>query len=88
MYSQSAVPVLGLSLIHIYLSVGGTLCLGGILAIMVINAGLPIWLAFVVALAAGAVVGFVNGFLVVHQKCEPFIITLGMGCLLYTSRCV
>ena len=64
------------------LSVGGTLCLGGILAIMVINAGLPIWLAFVVALAAGAVVGFVNGFLVVHQKCEPFIITLGMGMLL------
>lgn len=34
------------------LSVGGTLCLGGILAIMVMNAGLPIWLAFVVALAA------------------------------------
>lgn len=32
------------------LSVGGTLCLGGILAIMVMNAGLPIWLAFVVAL--------------------------------------
>ena len=36
------------------LSVGGTLCLGGILAIMVMNAGLPIWLAFVVALAAGS----------------------------------
>ena len=64
------------------LSVGGTLCLGGILAIMVMNAGLPIWLAFVVALAAGAVVGFINGFLVVQQKCEPFIITLGMGMLL------
>ena len=64
------------------LSVGGTLCLGGILAIMVMNAGLPIWLAFVVALAAGAAVGFINGFLVVQQKCEPFIITLGMGILL------
>ena len=64
------------------LSVGGTLCLGGILAIMVMNAGLPIWLAFVVALAAGAVVVFINGFLVVQQKCEPFIITLGMGMLL------
>ena len=64
------------------LSVGGTLCLGGILSIMVMNAGMPIWLAFVIALAVGAVVGFVNGFLVVHQKCEPFIITLGMGMLL------
>lgn len=70
------------------LSVGGTLCLGGILAIMVMNAGLPIWLAFVVALAAGAAVGFINGFLVVQQKCEPFIITLGMGILLrvFVSR--
>lgn len=27
------------------LSVGGTLCLGGILAVMCINAGMPIWLA-------------------------------------------
>ena len=35
-----------------------------------------------VALAAGAAVGFINGFLVVQQKCEPFIITLGMGILL------
>lgn len=64
------------------LSVGGTLCLGGILAIKIMNAGHPIWLAFIVALAAGALVGFINGFLVVHQKTEPFIITLGMGMLL------
>jgi len=28
------------------------------------------------------VVGFINGFLVVHQKTEPFIINLGMGMLL------
>ncbi|MCC8163738.1 MAG: hypothetical protein LIO86_11390, partial [Lachnospiraceae bacterium] len=63
------------------LSVGGTLCLGGILAVMIVNNGYPIWLAFVVALLSGAVVGFINGFLVVHQKTEPFIITLGMGML-------
>ncbi|MFR1989223.1 MAG: ABC transporter permease [Oscillospiraceae bacterium] len=41
-----------------------------------------IWLAFVVALAAGAAVGFINGSSWVQQKCEPFIITLGMGILL------
>lgn len=64
------------------LSVGGTLCLGGILAVIMVNNGYPIWLAFVVALLSGALVGFVNGFLVVHQKTEPFIITLGMGMLL------
>ena len=64
------------------LSVGGTLCLGGIITVLLINAGWPIWLATLVALACGALVGFVNGFLVVHQKTEPFIITLGMGLLL------
>ena len=64
------------------LSVGGTLCLGGILAVMCINAGMPIWVATLIALASGVVVGFINGFLVVHQKTEPFIITLGMGMLL------
>ncbi len=64
------------------LSVGGTLCIGGIIAVMVVNNGYPIWLAFAAALACGALVGFINGFLVVHQKTEPFIITLGMGMLL------
>lgn len=64
------------------LSVGGTLSLSGILAVMCINAGMPIAVGFLVALAAGALIGFVNGFLVVHQKTEPFIITLGMGMLL------
>ena len=64
------------------LSVGGTLSLGGIVAVMMINAGMPVWLAFVAAAACGAIVGVVNGFLVVHQKTEPFIITLGMGMLL------
>ena len=34
------------------------------------------------AVLFGVVVGFVNGFLVVHQKTEPFIITLGTGLLL------
>ena len=64
------------------LSVGGTLSLGGIVAVLLINGGQPIWIAFVAAVIAGALVGFVNGFLVVHQKTEPFIITLGMGMLL------
>ncbi|MCI8598399.1 MAG: ABC transporter permease [Lachnospiraceae bacterium] len=64
------------------LSCGGTLCLGGIIAVMMVNSGIPIPIAILVALLSGAVVGFINGFLVVHQKTEPFIITLGMGMLL------
>lgn len=64
------------------LSCGGTLCLGGIIAVMMVNSGTPIAIAVIMALLSGAVVGFINGFLVVHQKTEPFIITLGMGMLL------
>lgn len=64
------------------LSVGGTLSLGGVVAVLLINMGLPIWVATLGALLVGAFVGFLNGFLVVHQKTEPFIITLGMGMLL------
>lgn len=63
------------------LSVGGTMCLGGVVAIMMINAGLPIGLAFLGGILSGAVVGFINGYLVVKQKTEAFIITLGMGML-------
>ena len=63
------------------LSIGGILVVAGILAIKLLNV-MPMWLSIVLAVAFGAVVGFVNGFLVVHQKTEPFIITLGMGLLL------
>ncbi len=64
------------------LSCGGTLCLGGIIAVMMVNNGTSIPVAVITAMLSGAVVGFINGFLVVHQKTEPFIITLGMGMLL------
>ena len=63
------------------LSVGGTLVVSGILAIKLLDV-MPMGLAILVAVLFGAVVGFINGFLVVQQKTEPFIITLGMGLLL------
>lgn len=64
------------------LSVGSVMCLSGILAVQMINTGMNMWLAIVLAIAAGSVVGYVNGFLVVRQMTEPFIITLGTGMLL------
>ena len=64
------------------LSVGGTMCLSGVIAVLMINFGVPIPIACLCALLSGALVGAVNGFLVVHQRTEPFIITLGMGTLL------
>ncbi len=64
------------------LSVGSVMCMSGILAVQMINAGLNLWVSIVLAVASGAVVGFANGFLVVHQRTEPFIITLGIGMLI------
>ena len=50
----------------------------GILMIIPMNMAIAIALAIL----AGAIVGFFNGFLIVHQKTEAFIITLGMGMLI------
>jgi len=63
------------------LSIGGILVVSGILSIQ-LQDFMPLPLALVLAVLFGTFVGFVNGFLVVHQKTEPFIITLGVGLLL------
>jgi len=64
------------------LSVGGVMCLSGIVSIQLINGGMNMWLAILIAVLCGAAVGFINGFLVVQQKTEAFIITLGTGMLI------
>jgi len=63
------------------LSVGGTMVLAGAITIG-LQPYMPTWASALIAVAAGALVGFVNGFFSVHQRTEPFIITLGMGILL------
>ena len=62
-------------------SIGAMMSLSGIITIKLMDV-FPIPVAILCAVACGAVVGFVNGVLVVKQKTEPFIITLGMGMLL------
>jgi len=64
------------------LSVGSVMAMSGIIAIILINSGMNMVLAIVIAILSGAAVGFVNGFLIVQQKSEAFIITLGMGMLI------
>ena len=64
------------------LSVGSVMCLSGIITVQLINAGVNMWLAMLAGVASGAVVGFINGFFVVKQRTEAFIITLGMGMLM------
>lgn len=61
------------------LSIGGIMVVSGIIAIRLMNSGMSMALAIGASLLFGIVVGFINGFLVVQQKTEPFIITLGMG---------
>jgi ribose transport system permease protein len=63
------------------LSVGSVMSLSGIIAVLLVNSGMNMYLAMLIATLSGTVVGFINGFLVVHQKTEAFIITLGMGML-------
>ena len=64
------------------LSVGSVMAMSGIIAILLINSGMNMVLAIIIAILSGAAVGFVNGFLIVQQKSEAFIITLGMGMLI------
>jgi ribose transport system permease protein len=63
------------------LSIGGIMVTCGIVAILLMNY-IPMILAILCALLVGGLIGAVNGYLVVYQKTEPFIITLGMGMLL------
>lgn len=60
------------------MSIGSNMALSGIITIFLINEGVPILLAMIITVLMGACIGFINGFLVVHQKIEPFIITYGM----------
>ena len=53
----------------------------GLCAHLIINEGVPAALAIVVVLAAGALVGLVNGVLVAKVKLNSFVATLGVGIL-------
>lgn len=63
------------------LSIGGMLALAGVLVIKFMEM-MPAWAAILCTICIGAAVGLVNGFLIVHEKLEGFIVTLGMGILL------
>jgi len=82
--SQSvAYTILGLGLTTVViaggvdLSIGGVMCLAGVVTIGLYPT-VPTWLAAIIAIALGGLIGFINGFFSVHQKSEPFIITIGM----------
>ena len=61
------------------LSVGSVLALACVTSgIFMVEAGIPIWLAIVLALLIGALIGLINGTIIVFFKIPPMIMTLGM----------
>ena len=66
-------------------SVAGSMTLGAIATarlFVATNGRLPIVVALIIVLAGALVVGAVNGWLVVHEGLDSFIVTIGMGTLL------
>src|SRR6476659_2964000 len=64
------------------LSIGGVMTVSGILSILLINGGVPLPIAVMICILFGGGIGAINAYILVYQKTEPFIITLGMGVLL------
>ena len=58
------------------LSVGSTIAFAGVLCAMVLNATGNTFIAIVAAVAAGAVIGFVNGAVIAYLRINALITTL------------
>ena len=59
------------------MSVGSAMAVCGLVAALALKAHVPILLAVLAALAAGALIGWTNGVIVARLKINPFITTLG-----------
>ena len=86
--TQSVLVILALGLLlpltagDYDLSAGASLSLAAMtLALLNVNHHWPIGWAIVVGIAVAALVGVINGGIVVLLKIDPFIVTLGMGTL-------
>jgi len=65
------------------LSIGGIVAMTGILFAKFATFGIPLFLCALMACAVGAIIGYINGILVVNLKITSFIATLG---LMYVTR--
>lgn len=59
------------------LSVGSTMLLSGMIINLLMGKGVPAVIAILVALAAGVVIGLVNGFCITKLKANAFLVTYG-----------
>lgn len=61
------------------LSVGGIVAFVGVsIAWLIVRVSLPIWLAVLIGIALGSLLGYLNSLLIVRINLPPFIATLGM----------
>jgi len=60
------------------LSVGAAIALTGVITALGVSGGWPPALAILAAIAAGCVIGAINGAVITTLKVVPFIVTLGM----------
>jgi ribose transport system permease protein len=66
------------------LSIASVLTMSSMLiAVLNVWVGLPIGLAVLIALAAGVLVGLINGFFVIYFRIHSLIVTLGMGTFIH-----
>jgi len=76
------ITIAGMTLILITagldLSVGSVLALGGVVSGMVAQTGAPVILAVLAGVAVGALIGSINGYIIVKVGIPPLIVTLGM----------
>jgi ribose transport system permease protein len=81
-FAFTAIAAMGAFLVivtgGIDLSVGSVMGLAGLTAAFLSASGVNFVLALLAGLAAGVVVGFLNGLLTAHMSLAPFMVTLGM----------
>ena len=80
--AEDGLMVIGMTIVIVCgafdMSVGSAQCFCGLVAALAMNyAGLPVPLAVLAALGAGALIGWVNGATITRLKINPFITTLG-----------
>ncbi len=79
-FAWIAIPAFGESLVIIIggidLSVGSVMALSGLVTAMVLQYGMSNFLAVIAGLAAGSLIGWINGTLVGRVRFPPFIVTL------------
>jgi ribose transport system permease protein len=81
-FSFIGIMAMGMSLViatgGIDLSVGSIMGLTAVACGLVLEAGYPAWLAVVVGLSSGGLIGLINGIFIADVGLSPFVVTLGM----------